>query len=368
MADYYALLGVSRDATADDIKRAYRKLARQWHPDTNPDPAAAERFKEVAQAYEVLSDPEKRARYDRFGPDGVDAPMGAGFGAGSINDIFDAFFGGASPFGGGRRAGGRPRGTDLEVVLDLAFEDAVFGSRQPIEVRTAVVCETCEATGARPGTHATRCAECGGTGQVQRIRQSFLGQMVTNSVCPRCGGQGEAIPDPCPDCGGEGRRIEQRTYTVDIPAGVDTGSTLRLTGRGAAGIRGGAAGDLYVHVRVQPHDRFTRDGVDLHVDVPVSIAQAALGTTVVLETLDGPEDVVIPRGTQPGTTFRLRGLGVPHLERRTRGDLLVHVSVQVPEDLDEAQESLLRQLAAGRGEDVAPPGEGLFSKIRSAFR
>src|SRR5690606_30718538 len=182
MSDYYALLEVSRDASADEIKRAYRKLARKYHPDTNPDPEAAERFKEIAQAYEVLSDPEKRARYDRFGPDGVDGPMGAGFAGGSINDIFDAFFGGGSPFGGGpRRPAGKPRGADLEVVLDLPFEDAVFGARRPIEVRTAVVCETCEATGARPGTHATSCAECGGSGQVQRIRQSFLGQMVTNS-------------------------------------------------------------------------------------------------------------------------------------------------------------------------------------------
>jgi len=369
MSDYYALLEVSRDASADEIKRAYRKLARKYHPDTNPDPEAAERFKEIAQAYEVLSDPEKRARYDRFGPDGVDGPMGAGFAGGSINDIFDAFFGGGSPFGGGpRRPAGKPRGADLEVVLDLPFEDAVFGARRPIEVRTAVVCETCEATGARPGTHATSCAECGGSGQVQRIRQSFLGQMVTNSVCPRCGGQGETIPDPCPDCRGEGRRVEERTYTVDIPAGVDTGSTLRLTGRGAAGLRGGPAGDLYVHVRVQAHERFTRDGVDLHVELPISFAQAALGATIALDTLDGTEDVVIPRGTQPGATFRLRGLGVPHLERRTRGDLLVHVRVVVPDDLDEAQEALLRDLAAARGEAVAPPEEGLFSKIRSAFR
>lgn len=369
MADYYQLLEVSRDASGDDIKRAYRRLARQLHPDTNPDPTAAERFKEVAQAYEVLSDPDKRERYDRFGPDGVNGGMGAGFGGGGINDIFDAFFGGASPFGGGgRRPAGKPRGPDLEVVADLTFEHAVFGVRQPVQVRTAVPCDTCEATGAKAGTEPITCLECAGSGQVQRVRQSFLGQMVTNSVCPRCGGQGEVVSDPCGDCGGEGRRVEERTYTVDIPPGVDTGSTLRLTGRGAAGVRGGAMGDLYVHVRVQPHDRFTRVGADLHCDLPISFAQAALGVHLQFETLDGTEDLVIPRGTPSGKELRLRGRGVPHLERRSRGDLIVRTVVQVPEDLTSEQEAILRQLAAARGEDVAPEDEGFFSRIRSAFR
>jgi len=369
VADYYQLLEVSRDASADEIKKAYRRLARQLHPDTNPDPTAAERFKEVAQAYEVLSDPDKRDRYDRFGPDGVNGPAGAGFGAGGINDIFDAFFGGGSPFGGGaRRPAGKPRGPDLEVVVDLDFEDAVFGVRKPVEVRTAVVCTTCEATGAKAGTEPITCLECAGSGQVQRVRQSFLGQMVTNSVCPRCGGQGQVISDPCADCGGEGRRVEERTYTVDIPAGVDTGSTLRLTGRGAAGVRGGAAGDLYVHVRVRPHARFTRAGTDLHCDLPISFTQAALGVHLEFETLDGTEDLVIPRSTPSGHEFRLRGRGVPHLERRTRGDLIVRVHVEVPDDLTEEQEALLRQLAEARGEPVAPADEGFFAKIRSAFR
>ena len=369
MADYYELLGVSRDASPDEIKKAYRRLARQLHPDTNPDPEAAERFKEVAAAYEVLSDPEKRARYDRFGADGVNGPMGAGFGTGSINDIFDVFFGGGSPFGGGpRRPPGKPRGPDLEVVVDLPFEAAVFGTRHPVEVRTAVACTTCEATGCAPGHRPEACLECGGTGQVQRVRQSFLGQMVTNSVCPRCGGQGELIREPCDDCGGEGRRIEDRTYTVDIPAGVDTGSTLRLSGRGAAGVRGGPTGDLYVHVRVSPHERFTRVDEDLHCDLPISFAQAALGAHLTFETLDGPEDLVIPRGTPSGREFRLRGRGVPHLERNVRGDLVVRVLVEVPDDLTEEQEELLRAYAAARGEEVAPSEEGFFAKIRSAFR
>jgi molecular chaperone DnaJ len=369
VADYYELLEVRPDASQDDIKRAYRRLARQLHPDTNPDPAASERFKEVAAAYEVLSDPEKRARYDRFGPDGVNAGAG-GFGATGFEDIFDAFFSGGSPFGGGggRRPRGKPRGPDLEVVVDLPFEAAVFGTRHPVEVRTAVVCTTCEATGAKAGSQPQACLECAGTGQVQRVRQSFLGQMVTNSVCPRCGGQGEVIADPCDDCGGEGRRIEERTYTVDIPAGVDTGSTLRLTGRGAAGVRGGPTGDLYVHIRVQPHERFTRAGTDLHCDLPISFTQAALGAHLQFETLDSTEDLVIPRGTPTGREFRLRGHGVPHLERRTRGDLVVRVVVEVPTELSEREEELLRQLAEERGDVVAPADEGFFSKIRSAFR
>jgi molecular chaperone DnaJ len=368
-SDYYALLEVAPDATADDIKRAYRRLARQLHPDTNDDPAAEARFKEVAVAYEVLSDPEKRQRYDRFGPDGVGAGGFPGAGGG-INDIFDAFFGGNSPFGGGGRRGptGPPRGPDLEVVADLTFEAAVFGTRHPVEVRTAVACDACGASGAKPGTAPMTCLECAGVGQVQRVRQSFLGQMVTNSICPRCNGQGQVISDPCTSCSGEGRTVEERTYTVDIPAGVDTGSTLRLTGRGAVGPRGGANGDLYVHVRVQPHDRFTRNGFDLLCDLPVSFAQAALGAHIEFETLDGTEDLVVPRGTPSGQEFRLRGRGVPHLERRSRGDLIVRAVVDVPTDLAPEEEELLRQFAEQRGDVVAPADAGFLSRIRSAFR
>lgn len=369
--DYYALLEVAPDASADDIKRAYRRLARQLHPDTNADPAAEARFKEIAVAYEVLSDPEKRQRYDRYGPDGVSAGDPFGFaGGGGVNDIFEAFFGGNSPFGGGGRRGpaGPPRGVDLEVVADLAFEHAVFGTRHPVDVRTAVGCDDCGATGAKPGTEPITCLECAGSGQVQRVRQSFLGQMVTNSVCPRCNGQGRVISDPCATCGGEGRTVKERTYTVDIPAGVDTGSTLRLSGRGAAGPRGGANGDLYVHVRVRPHERFTRHGVDLHCDLPVSFAQAALGTHIEFTTLDGDEDLVVPRGTPSGKEFRLKGRGVPHLERRQRGDLIVRALVEVPTDLTPEQEELLRAFAEQRGDAVAPADAGFLSRIRSAFR
>jgi molecular chaperone DnaJ len=252
--------------------------------------------------------------------------------------------------------------------VDLSLEDAVFGVRHPVDLRAPVACTTCTGSGAAPGSEPTTCTECAGRGQVQRVRQSFLGQMVSTSVCPRCAGLGQVVPEPCPDCRGEGRRTEERTYTIDIPAGVDTGSTLRLAGRGAAGPRGGPNGDLFVHVRVRPHPLFTRDGIDLRCDLPVSFAQAALGADLELPTLDGPETITLPRGTQSGRELRLKGKGVPHLERRHRGDIVVRVVVAVPTDLTPEQEDLLRQYAELRGEEVAPPDAGFLSRIRSAFR
>ncbi len=371
--DYYDLLGVSRQATADEIKKAYRRKARELHPDVNPDAATEARFKEVANAYEVLSDPDKRARYDRFGPDGVRGGGGGGdpfgFGGGGFGDIFDAFFGGGGGggFGGARRAG-PPAGADLEVTVTLPFADAVFGAEVPVTVRTAVVCDVCEATGAAPGSEVTACGQCQGMGQVRTVRNSILGQMVTTGICPSCSGWGQVIHTPCEACSGEGRRIEDRTYTVDVPAGVDVGSTLRLTDLGAIGPRGGPPGDLYVHLDVQPDVRFTRHGVDLRGDLHVPLTQAALGATVVCETLDGEEQVELARGTQSGHEVRFRGHGVPRLQGRGRGDLVVTVRVDVPEGLDAEQEELLRKLAELRGETVAEGGSGLFSKVRSAFR
>ncbi|HEY8526886.1 MAG TPA: molecular chaperone DnaJ [Acidimicrobiales bacterium] len=371
-ADYYELLGVDRNASQDEIKRAYRKLARELHPDTgHNDPESEARFKEVTRAYEVLRDPEKRRQYDMFGAEAVGA-NGSGaadpFGFGNIGDVFEAFFGG-SPFGTRTRGpSGPPRGADIEEVAELTFEEAVFGCQKSVTVRTAVPCTTCQATGTASGTAPATCPECRGTGQVQRVRQSLIGQMVTSSPCPRCGGAGQVIADPCRDCRGEGRRIEDRTYTVDIPAGVDTGATLRLSGRGAVGPRGGAAGDLYVHLRVAPHDRFERDGADLLTELRVPYTQCVLGATVPFDTLDGTEELELPPGTASGTVFRLRGKGVPHLERRSRGDLLVTVVVDVPTDLTEEEERLLREFAALRGEAVAEPTNGLFTKIRSAFK
>jgi molecular chaperone DnaJ len=367
--DFYALLEVSPDASDDEIKKAYRRLARELHPDTNPDPRAEERFKEITVAYETLRDPEKRARYDRFGPDmgGAGGDPFAGFGAGGLGDIFEAFFGGA---GGGRSRGrsGPPRGADMELVLDIAFEDAVFGVQREVELRVPVPCETCNGSGARPGTTPTTCGNCGGTGEVRRVRQSILGQMVTASPCPTCGGAGEEISTPCTECRGEGRRTDDKSYLVDVPAGVDDGTTLRLTGRGAAGPRGGPPGDLYVHLRVRPHDRFQRVGHDLLHVLELPMTQAALGAHLPFATLDGDEELVVPAGTQTGREFRLRGRGVPMLNGRGRGDLVVRVVVTTPTSLSAAEEELLRQLAAARGEDVAPADTGFFSKIKSAFK
>lgn len=373
MTDFYELLGVSRRASADEIKKAYRRRARELHPDAQPDdPQAEELFKELSRAYEVLSDADLRARYDRFGEAGLGGAGATGdmfSGAGGLGDLFDAFFGG-SPFGGGggRGTAGPPRGQDLEVVADVAFEQAVFGATVPVSVRTAVACEDCAGSGAGSGTEPVTCAECNGSGQVRRVRQSILGQMVTASACPRCGGFGTVIATPCATCAGEGRRILDKTYQVDVPAGVDTGSTLRLTGRGAVGPRGGGAGDLYVHLRVAPHEHFIRDGDDIVTELPISIAQAALGVRLMMPTLDGEEELVVPAGTQPGRQFVLRGRGVPALHGRGRGHMRVLVRVDVPTKLSEAEATLLRQYAEMRGDDVAPPESGgLFSRIKSAF-
>ncbi|MDP8953963.1 MAG: molecular chaperone DnaJ [Actinomycetota bacterium] len=370
-ADYYELLGVSRSASAEEIKRAYRRQARELHPDTNPDAGAEERFKQLGVAYETLSDSQRRRRYDTYGPEGVGVGAGAGsnpFGAG-VGDIFDAFFGGAGPFGGQpRRGGGPPRGADMEIALELTFEEAVFGATKEASLRLPVTCATCAGSGARPGTSPVTCVECGGAGQVRRVRQSILGQMVTAGPCPRCGGMGRTVADPCPDCRGEGRRTEQRRLEVVVPAGVDNGVTLRLGGKGAAGMHGGSSGDLYVHLRVRAHGHLTRDGYDLVDELHLPVTQAALGAVLSYETLDGAEELVIPPGTQAGRVFRLRGRGVPHVEGRGRGDLLVRVAVDTPTDLTADEDELLRRLAEGRGHEVASPENGLLSRIRGAFK
>ena len=374
MADYYELLGVSRTASADEIKKAYRKRARELHPDANPgDSVAEEKFKQVAQAYEVLSDPDARARYDRFGEQGAAGGpnMGDMFGGGGLGDLFDAFFGGSggagSPFGGRGGPAGPPRGQDLEVIADIALEQAVFGATVAVEVRTALRCDDCGGSGAGSGTQPVTCSECNGRGQVQRMRQSLLGQMVTTSACSRCSGFGKVIVTPCTTCNGDGRVITEKTYQVDVPAGVDTGSTLRLTGRGAVGQRGGGAGDLYVHIRVAAHETLRRDGDDLVATLPISIAQASLGTRLMLTTFDGEEEIVVPAGTQPGREFSFRGKGVHRLQGRGRGDLRVQIQVQVPTKLSEFEIELLRKFAESRGESVGGGEQGLFSKIKSAF-
>lgn len=374
-SDFYGILGVDRGASADDIKRAYRKRARELHPDANPDdPSAEDKFKELSRAYEVLSDPQTRANYDRFGEAGLGGATSGGdpFSGGGLGDIFDAFFGGNSPFGGGfsgRGPAGPPRGQDLEVIADVSFQDAVFGGTVPVTVKTALRCDDCSGTGAGAGTKPVQCVDCDGTGQVRRVRQSLLGQMVTASPCQRCGGIGQVVATPCGKCRGEGRIIEEATYKIDVPAGVDTGATLRLTGRGAVGPRGGASGDLYVHVRVAAHPTLQRDDFDLVHVLTIGIAQAALGTTASIETLEGNEELVVPAGTQYGREFTLRGRGVPHLNSggRRRGDLRVVVRVDVPAKMTDDEAKLLREFASLRGDSVASPDKGLKSRIKSAF-
>jgi molecular chaperone DnaJ len=382
--DFYELLGISRQASEDEIKRAYLRRARELHPDANPgDQRSEEQFKRINLAYETLRDPERRRQYDMFGPEGLRG-MGAGagaaggdpfagFGGGGLGDLFDAFFGaGAGGMGGmggaGTNRAGPRKGEDAEAAMTLEFGEAVFGVQHELTVRLPQSCATCSGTGARPGTTPITCSVCHGAGEVRRVRQSILGQMVTATPCARCGGSGEEITSPCPDCRGEGRRREERSFVVDVPAGVDEGSTLRLPGRGAGGLRGGPAGDLYVHLRVRPHPSITRRGADLMAVVHVAVTQGALGVSFPFETLDGVEDLAVPAGTQSGREFRLRGRGVPHLQGRGRGDLIVTVVVDTPTNLNKEQEELLRQLATARGEEVTPPDSGLLSKLRSAFK
>lgn len=371
--DYYQVLGVARTATESEIKRAYLRLARELHPDANQgDPATEERFKLVNRAYETLRDPERRRQYDQFGADGprqgAADPFGFGGGNG-FGDLFDAFFGSGGGFSSptGARRGPR-RGEDVEALLEVDFSRAVFGGEEQITVRLPSTCSTCNGSGARPGTTPTTCSVCGGAGEVRRVRQSILGQMVTASPCSRCGGTGEEITSPCPDCRGDGRRTVEQSFVVDVPGGVDEGSTLRLTGRGAGGVRSGPPGDLYVHLRVRPHPKIIRDGVDLRTTVHVTMAQAALGAHIGVDTLDGPEELTLDPGTQGGREIRLRAKGVPHLQGRGRGDMVVTVAVDTPTELTKTQEDLLRTLAAERGEEVADADAGLLSRIRGAFK
>lgn len=382
--DPYELLGVDRDADDATIKKAYRKLARQYHPDVNPDPAAQDRFKEVSHAYEILSDPQKRAAYDRGG----DPFGGGGFGAGagfSFTDIMDAFFGGQGGAAGGR--GPRPRvrrGQDALIRLDVELAEAAFGVTRELKVDTAVTCETCHGDGAAPGSKPVTCETCGGAGEVAHVQRSFLGEIRTLRPCAACRGFGTIIPEPCRECGGDGRVRTRRTLTVKIPAGVDTGTRVQLAGQGEVGPGGGPAGDLYVEIQVARHPVFTRQGNDLHCSVTVPMTAAALGTVLTLPTLeadlvedeDASEVVTsfeleVRPGTQSGTEQTMRGYGVPSL-RGGRGDLVVTVVVETPTSLDAAQEELLEQLAALRGE-TQPAGQlrasskGVFGRLRDAF-
>ncbi len=368
--DYYEVLGVSRTATQDEIKTAYRKLARTLHPDINP--AEGERMKQVTEAYSVLSDPEKRQRHDLGGdPFGGAGFGGAGFGGagfGGLGDIMDAFFGA----GGAGSRGPRSRvrhGADVLVQLELDLQETAFGANKDVSFDTAILCQLCTGGGTAAGTHPETCETCRGRGEISQVQRSFLGQVMTSRPCHACGGVGTRITHPCPQCGGEGRLPERRTVTVKVPAGVDNGMRIRLSGEGEIGPGGGPAGDLYVEILERPHAVFERDGDDLHCKVTLPMTAAALGTTLSLQTLDSTEDVVIKPGTQGGTIMPLRARGMPRLRGSGRGNLYVHVDVLTPTKLDEEQEQLLRNLAALRGEERPPgtPSGGLFGRLREAF-
>lgn len=370
--DYYALLGVTREAGPDEIKRAYRRLARELHPDVNSDPVAVDRFKEVTAAYEVLSDPEKRQMYD-LGGDPFHAGGGGGFGASfDFGDIMDAFF------GGGQSRGPRPRvrrGQDALIRLQVDLAEAIFGAEREIQVDTAVVCTACEGAGTAPDTQVATCPMCKGRGEIQNVQRSFLGQVMTSRPCPQCQGFGTTIPHPCVECSGEGRVRTRTSLTVSIPPGVDTGTRIQLAGRGEVGPGGGEPGDLFVEIVQMPHPVFERRGDDLHCVAEVPMTSAALGTSMVLETLDGDEQVHIAAGTQPQAVITLRGRGVPRLRGSGRGDLHVHLDVRTPTRLTPRQEELLRDLATDRGEEGAQlrtqeqseESGGFFSRLRGAF-
>jgi molecular chaperone DnaJ len=348
----------------EELKKSYRRLARQYHPDANPgDPAAEARFKEVSQAYEILSDPERRANYDRFGSD-----VGAGnpFGAGSVQDIFDMFFGGMGQRPSQRR--GPQPGPDAEMSVNISLDEAAFGATREINVTLAQRCATCDGSGCAPGTSPVTCLECAGLGEVRKVRNSILGQMVTSMPCSRCHGMGSRIESPCPECRGEGRKNASSTLTIQIPAGVEDGSTMRLADRGPAGVRGGANGRLFVHLHVEPDPRFERHGDDLHHEAHVSFAQAALGASVEVPTLRATTTIDVAPGSANGTVQRIKHEGVEHLHGRGRGDLFVHLVVDVPTELDDTSRDLLRQLAEHRGEPVNEDTGGLFARKRGAKR
>jgi molecular chaperone DnaJ len=367
---YYEILGVERNASEADIKRAFRKLAQQWHPDVSTEASAAERFKEINEAYQVLSDPKRRQIYDVVGTAGL-GDMGAGgspFGEGfaGFGDLFDAFFAGMGGSATGARRNRRQSGSDLRYDLRIPFEEAVRGVDKEIEFDLLDRCETCSGTGAKPGSTPVQCQTCGGRGEVRSVRQTMLGQMVNVTACARCNGEGRVVDSPCTACRGEGRLQGHKKLRVTIPAGIDEGHQIRLSGEGEAGPRGGAAGNLYVAVHVTPHALLRRDGTEIYYDLQLSIAQAALGTRVRIPTIEGEEDLEVRGGTQPGAEIRLRGRGVPHLRRSgTRGDLHVMVHVNVPTKLSKRQRELLEELAAESGEAVL--SGGILDRMKDAF-
>lgn len=366
-ADYYEILGVSRDAPADELKRAFRRLAMQYHPDRNSEAGAEEKFKEINEAYEVLSDPEKRANYDRFGHEGLEGAFGSrgfeGFSNfGGIGDIFDAFFGAAQ-----NRRRNPTRGADVQVTLDLSFEEAAFGVEKSVTVNRTELCSHCNGLRAEPGTEPLKCSACDGAGEVRRVQRSVFGQFINVATCDRCRGDGLVIPTPCSKCRGSGRERVSRTLEVRVPAGVDQGSQIRLTGEGELGSYGGPRGNAYVLLRVAPHPVFEREDDDVHLVLNINFAQAALGHEVEVPTLEGgAHKLKLNAGVESGEVLTLKGKGVPHLRSNGRGDMHVHVQVTTPRHLSAAQKKLLQQL----GETLDAPGNGargIFEKVKDAL-
>ncbi len=368
--DYYEVLGIEQNALEEDVKKAFRKLAFQYHPDRNKESDAEDRFKEINEAYEILSDPEKRATYDRFGHAGLSG-NGRGFegfdGFAGFGDIFDAFFGGTSA----RTRNAPQQGRDLRVALDISFEEAVFGVEKEIEVGKSMVCSKCRGARSEPGSKPVQCAACQGTGEVRRVQQSIFGQFVNVATCATCRGEGQRIISPCTQCRGMGREHLSKKVVVNIPGGVDDGTQIRLTGEGDAGARGGPPGNLYVELTVHPHAYFRREEDNIIYPLRLNVAQAALGVALDVPTVDGAAEVRIPAGTQSGAVYRLKGKGVPHLRGTGRGDQLVRVSVDVPNQLTEEQKRLFAELAKTFSPDGEPAGAGddksFFEKIKDAL-
>jgi molecular chaperone DnaJ len=371
--DYYEILGVSRSATEADIKKSYRTLALKYHPDRNREAGAEDTFKEINEAYEVLSNAERKASYDRFGHAGLNGGAGGGdpfgFGGSPFGDIFESFFGGGGQATSSRRRSTQTRGSDIQISIELTFEEAVFGAEKNVEVDRLETCSTCNGTRMKGGKTPPSCSTCNGSGEVRRVQQTILGQFMTAGPCPTCHGEGVTITDPCDVCRGRGRTQQYRTINVTIPAGVDDNATLRLSGQGEDGPAGGPAGNLYVKIRVQPHKFFERHGKAIHSQVGINIAQAALGDEVEIDTIDGAVVFRIPAGTQSGQQFRLRGKGVPELRGSDRGDQIVTMHVVVPKKLNDEQRELFEQLAQSLGKEVTqqPNNRGFFDRVKDAL-
>ena len=371
--DYYEVLGVSKSASDDEIKKAFRKMARKYHPDVNRDkPEAEAKFKEVNEAYEVLSNADRRGQYDQMGHAAFDGSGGGGFGGfggggggGGFNDIFDMFFGGQGGFGS--RQPGPEKGSDLRYDMEITFEQAAFGVEQEIQIPRTEDCKKCSGSGAAPGTHADTCTQCKGTGQIQVAQNTPFGRMMNTRTCDRCRGEGKIIKTPCKDCHGQGKTRVKRKIKVKIPAGVDNGSRLRVTHEGEMGTRGGPPGDLYVYIFVKAHKIFTREGSEVICEVPISFVQASLGAEIEVPTLDGKVKMKITEGTQSGAILRLKDKGIPHLRGNGRGDQHVRIKVLTPQKLNDKQRELLQEFAKASGENVTTDQKNIFSKVKDAL-